>query len=171
MKPRIDISAKQKFTIWESGNWNARERIGRSTLVCGPKGEKMQVIFDTNPAQYVFQYLFFADLDQVVVSVFIRSRAKDTYYYDIDLSKITSLTTQQIQGHAVARASMESLFKLKKTGEPDFEAMLNASYSEDRIGYNTAYRDLMREAIAKALTPPEGQRLFWGTPREVHTEH
>lgn len=169
MKPRIDISAKQRFTIWESGNWNDKENIGRATLVAGPDGERLPVIFDTNPEKYVFQYLFFADVDQVVAMVFVRNRGEH-FQYDISMSKIVNLTTKNVQGNPVAHANMESLFKLKESGSADFIPMLERAYNKDRMGYKETYAELLKQAVTKAFTKAQEQHLFWGVSRTTNAE-
>lgn len=178
MKPRIDISAQNNFTIWESGKWNRASAVGRSTLIAGPDGEKLQVIFDRcseedpmKPRNSNFHFLFFANLGQVVATAFIRkATATEQFYYELDLSRITALRTEPVQGISVARASMENLFSLTEMGAAAFEPMLRRAYNNSQTGYKEAYYDLIIQAVRKAMTPSADQTLFWGIPRVTDKE-
>jgi hypothetical protein len=165
MKPRIDITAQNSFAIWESGCWRDKERIGRATLVCGPSGEKLDVIFDNNPATATFHYLFFAEIGQVIATAFIREVGQSKYQYDLALKRIDALTIEPIQGNPVARAKTEFLWKLKQMGGPNAGTLIHESYKPDRMGFNEDYLLLIKTAVQKAFTAQEEQKLFWGTPR------
>jgi hypothetical protein len=183
MKPRIDISAQNSLTIWESGAWNSTQGVGRSTLISGPEGERLNVIFDTNPEFSNFHYLFFARVGQMVATVFVRKlpnrpdvpdflqrtqpNVGETYRYELELNRIQTLSTEQVQGNAVPRAQMESLWVHQEVGPRNAEELIYKNYKSDRIGYKDVYRDLMVQAVEKAFTLAENQKLFWGIPRPV----
>lgn len=170
MKPRIDISNQNSFTIWESGAWNEKKNIGRSTLIAGPNGEQLQVIYDSSPVRSNFHFLFFAGASQVVATAFVRKKSNDLFEYDLSLSRINSLSTETIQGSPVARANMDVLWLLKEAGPKQFDAMIERSYNKERIGYKETYHTIITQAVMKALTKPEEQKLFWGTPRETNRD-
>jgi hypothetical protein len=176
MKPRIDLTDKGSHAIWESGRWNQEQALGRSTLIAGPDGEKLSVVFDSDPKKTNFHYLFFANPQQVVANAFVRAQrvegytlpgAFSSYKYDLELLRIDTLTNEIVQGASVPRATYSTLWTLRQFGSADFEEMVDRSYNDSRIGYKRVYRDLVLEAIRKALTPAEDQRLFWGIPRNT----
>lgn len=165
MTPRIDISAQNSFTIWESGSWDSSKKLGRSTLVADIEGEKLNVIFDTNVTNSNFHFLFFANIGQVIATAFIRQRKENEFQFDLELRRIESIATVPIQGNPVARANMTSLWMAKSVGPRDAYQMVSSAYTPDRIGYRKPYRDLVLCAIEKAFTKSDDQHLFWGIPR------
>ena len=166
MKPRIDISAKGSLTLWESGAWSEKEKVGRATLISGPEGEKLNVIYDANATTSNFHYLFFAHPGQVVSTAFIRKDSDEHYSFYLRLSKIDSLTVDSVQGEAVAKANFKILWSLMSEGSFDsVEKSINGTYTESRIGYKPEFRELIALSLKKAMLSPKDQCLHWGIPR------
>lgn len=169
MKPRIELSDKGNATIWESGSWQPSQGIGRGCLVAGPEGEALQVIFDKNPATANFQFLFFANPNQVIATAFVREVIPGQTKYDLVLSRLKALETDYVQGEPTLRPELETLWSLKQIvpRTTQVHQLVEASYRGDRIGYKEVYKELILAAVEKATTPGTGQRLFWGTPRNT----
>jgi hypothetical protein len=169
MKPRIELSDKGNATIWESGSWQPSQGIGRGCLIAGPEGEPLQVIFDKNPQTANFQYLFFANPNQVIATAFVRRVHPDQTKYDLTLSRLKALTSDIVQGESVLRPELETLWTLKQIVPKTTQVhhLVEASYVPDRLGYKETYKELVLAAVEKASTPGSGQRLFWGVPRNT----
>jgi hypothetical protein len=169
MKPRIELSDKGNPTIWESGSWQKPQGIGRGCLIAGPEGEKLQVIFDKNPQTANFQYLFFANPNQVIATAFVKDVPPNQIKYDLTLSRIKALTSDIVQGESVLKAELETLWTLKQIVPKTTQVhqLVEASYLPSRIGYKNVYKEIMLAAVEKAMTPSAHQKLFWGTPRNA----
>ncbi len=169
MKPRIELSDKGNATIWESGSWLESQHTGRGCLVAGPEGEPLQVIYDKNPQTANFQFLFFANPNQVVATAFVRTMPGGQKKYDLTLSRIKALTTDLVQGEPVLRTDLDTLWTLKQIipANADIHRYIEKSYEPTRLGYKSIYKDLIFAAVDKATTPGDKQRLFWGTPRNT----
>jgi hypothetical protein len=169
MKPRIELSDKGNPTIWESGSWQKPTGIGRGCLIAGPNGEKLQVIFDKNPQTANFQFLFFANPEQVIATAFVRDVPPNQMKYDLTLSRIKALTSDIVQGESVLKAELETLWTLKQIvpKHTQVHQLIESSYLPNRIGYKDVYKDLILAAVDKAMTPSTRQKLFWGIPRNT----
>lgn len=173
MKPRIDLTAQGSHAIWESGRWDAEKAVGRSTVIAGPEGEKLNVVYDSDPNKTNFHYLFFANPGQIIANAFVREIKDPTaiigsfkkYKYDLELLRIEALTNDIIQGESVPKAQYAPLWTLKKFGTYPCKDMVDASYNSSRLGYRPVYRDLILAAVEKAFTSAQHQELFWGIPR------
>lgn len=167
MKPRIELSDKGNPTVWESGSWQSSAGIGRGCLIAGPEGEKLKVIFDKNPQTANFQFLFFANPNQVIATAFVRDVPPGQTKYDLTLSRIKALTSDIVQGESVLKAELETLWTLKQIVSKNTQVhqLVEASYLPNRIGYKDVYKELILAAVDKAMTPSTRQKLFWGVPR------
>lgn len=169
MKPILDISAKNSFTVWESCVW--RDSFSSSVIVGDRDSNKLQVIYERDPTRSSTHALFYANVDSVLAGCFISKSNKkhSTSLVRVELVRIESLTTKQVQGQPVPDAKLVPVFLtstpivLDYDQEPDMKKLLGNF--EDLPSLPNA-RHIMEEAIRKAMTPPAKQRVFWGLPRQ-----
>lgn len=168
MKPILDISTKGSFTVWESCVW--REAFSSSVLVAGPDTSKLNVIYDKDPTRSSTHSLFYANVNNVLAGCFISKRdsRRSLDSVRVELMRIEGLTTKLVQDQNVPNAALVPIFLasvpmiVEYDKEPDFKTLLKTW--SDRPSLPNA-RELMENAIRKAMTPPEQQKLFWGVPR------
>lgn len=163
MKPRIDLSQQGRFTIWESSFWNEDNKQGLAVLTSGPRGEKLQVVYELRPTTSNFHYLFAAAIDNRVATVLVNlsNTEGQPQGYTFKLEKIESLYTEQIQGNPVARARLMSIFQCQVRDPKELDAVYNDSVE----GFHQVFLDLMKACAEKATTPALQQKLGWGLPR------
>jgi len=168
MKPIFDISQKHSFTVWES--CVQRATFSSSVLVSGPATEKLQVIYDKDPTRTSTHALFYANVGNILAGCFIskpRGKQKESMVR-IELVRIENVTTKQVQGETQPDPLLVPLHLVAIPVVLDTKSMPNmdlllSSY-EDRASLPNA-RELMEQAVRKAVTPPDLQQLFWGIPR------
>ena len=169
MKPIFDISKKNhSFTVWESCVW--RPTFSSSVIVGGPSTEKLQVIYDKDPTRTSTHALFYANVGNILAGCFIsKPRGKQTQMMvRVELVRIENLTTKQVQGETQPDPLLIPIHLVnvpvafQSSIAPDIGVLLS-SY-EDRPSLPNA-REMMEHAVMKAMTLPEKQHLFWGTPR------
>lgn len=172
MKPLLDISNKNNFTVWESCVW--RQDFSSSVLVADQDSKQMQVIYEKNPARNSTHALFYANVSNVLAGCFISKprRGSTTSKINIELVRIESLTTKTIQGNTVPQAKLTPLYLTSASGVINFDVEPEAAALDELLkGYIDQpslpnAREMMRQAIIKAMTPPDKQKVFWGLPRQ-----
>lgn len=167
MKPILDISAKNSFTVWESCVW--RDTFSSSIVVADEATNKLQVIYDRDPLRSSTHALFYNNVGNILAGCFINKRRSPRVEgtVRVELVRVESLSTKEVQGHTIPDAKLEPLYLTSasciKCDELDIEEILG-SYKE-KPSLPNAYA-LMTAAIQKAMTPPSQQKLFWGIPRQ-----
>lgn len=165
MKLKIDISRHSQFTIWELGGWNPGYQFGTSSIIAGPKGEPLQVIYERDPTKNLLHFLFFAKTGMIAATCYVK-QAPDGYAFTLSLGRITELRTELVQGQPRAKADVETLFACRK----DVEDTTNLESLLDGVEFPASVpnaRELMLHAINKALRPASDQKLFWGVARQT----
>lgn len=171
MKVRLDLTKTNRFTVWESGGWDATRRppFGNSVIVAGPDGEKMKIAFDTNPRENITQCAFFAEIGQTLAACYITSTSgeKDAgLNVTMELARIQLLSTELVQGEARPVTKLQTLWVHKELVLSDLSlpgVVLNYDIRKD--GHRLEYQTLLSVALEKALTPLSEQRFFWAIPR------
>lgn len=170
MKPLLDISSKNSFTVWESCVW--RSGFSSSVLVSDQDSNKMQVIYDRDASRSSAHALFYANVGNVLAGCFVTKSRGKTSSVRVELLRIETLTTKTVQGNTVPEAKLApihlnsspcSVVEDAQLDEKELDRLIGPY--EDRPSLPNA-RELMRQAILKAMTLPEQQHLFWGIPRQ-----
>lgn len=172
MKPLLDISAKNSFTVWESCVW--RQDLSSSVLVSDQDTNKMQVIYDRDPSRSSAHALFYANVGNVLAGCFIKKsrRADSPSVIRIELVRVENLTTKIVQGHTNPEAKLTPIWLTNASGLINFDLEPEAAALDELLrGYIDQpslpnAREMMKQAIMKAMTPPSKQHLFWGIPRQ-----
>jgi hypothetical protein len=147
-----------------------RATFSSSVLVSGPATEKLQVIYDKDATRTSTHALFYANVGNILAGCFVskpRGKQKESMVR-VELVRIDAITTKPIQGETHPDATLTPLhlmsipIVLTHGQDPDMRALLGSF--EDRPSLPHA-RELMEQAVRKAVTPPEFQQLFWGVPR------
>jgi hypothetical protein len=163
MKPIFDISSKKSFTVWESGGWTDDTGIGSSILVADPSSNKMKVIYDLNAEFSDKHALFYANIGCILAGCFV-SMEGTQLNFNLEVSRITSLTTVLVQERVIPTADTEVLYLSHKLVDSNTEP---TKLVEDMSEFSSMpnIKDMMMLAIQKALTIREEQRIFYGIPR------
>lgn len=169
MKPILDISSKSSFTVWESCVW--RDAFSSSVLVADHETNKMQVIFDKDPTRSSTHALFYANTGNILAGCFISKgkRPREMDIVRVELMRMENLITKQVQGHTVPEAKLSPVYlssiamRVEYDVEPKFDQLLGAYEDRPSLPHG---RQLMENAIRKAMTSPDKQKLFWGIPRQ-----
>ena len=177
MKPRIDLSKTNRFTIWESGGLDMKRipPLGTSIIVAGPDGEQLKIAFDTNPRENVTHCAFFAEIGQVLACCFLNHTqyTPDTGELNVslELARIQALTTELVQGEAKAVAKLQTLWVHRESTDNKRLLGLADRYDPTVEGQRPEYQNLLRRALEKANVPLKEQRFFWAIPRpRLHEE-
>lgn len=171
MTPNIELSNKGRITIWETG-FSRADGTGIAYIIAGADGQKLQVIYD-NKKGYLFT------LDQVATHIafverrVLKSEQEEVMAYKVMLSKISSVTTEIVQGNAQLKPEITNLWlyqasmPVKTSVEDTVTTIVNAcKASLDQDFYKEFYESLIDAAIKKASTITKYPRLFWGIPRK-----
>lgn len=164
MKPKFDISAKNSFTVWESGRFNDRQGFGTSVLVADTDSGPLQVIYDKDPTKVANQFLFYANVGNLLAGSYVKQTGNE-WVFNIELLRIDNLITTSIQGHAVPKAETSVLFMCRKMVDDAFDTdkILSDFIQPESLPHS---RELLVQAIQKSLTVQEQQKLFYGVPRQ-----
>lgn len=165
MRPMLDISAKNSFTVWESGRWNEDKGYGSSILVAGPDSEPLPVIFEREPTQNVPHCLFYANVGCILAGSYVKHVPdQNRWLFTLEMVKIESLYTQQVQGHPVPRITDTVLYtKRVLVLDPNDTFELLKGFEQPQSLPHS--RELMELAIQKSLLPAAEQRMFYGVAR------
>jgi hypothetical protein len=163
MKPRIDLSQNGRFTIWESSFWNEDDKQGLAVLTSGPRGEKLQVVYELRPTTSNFHYLFAAAIDNRVVTALVNLSNSESQPlgYTVKIEKIDALYTEQVQGNPVPKVRLTPVFQCQVRDPKEIDSVYNSSVE----GFQQVFLDLMKACAEKATTPAAQQKLGWGIPR------
>jgi hypothetical protein len=173
VKPILDISNKNSFTVWESCVW--RDSFSSSVIVGDQQSNKMQVIYDRDPTRSATHALFYANVDSILAGCFISKptpRFPNSSLLRLELVRIESLTTKTVQGNTIPDAKLAPLFLTSAAGKLDFEKGVTQSHLDELLKSFSDLpslpnaRSMLEQAVTKAMTPPAQQRLFWGIPRQ-----
>ena len=133
MRPIIDISSKNSFTIWES--CVQRTSYSSSILVSDQDSNKMKVIYDRDPSKSSTHALFYANVGNILAGCFIEKKnspkkvgvARNPRTFRnlrpkivqstliessvrVELVRIESLSTKTVQGRTVPHANLAPLY-------------------------------------------------------------
>lgn len=168
MKPRIDISKTSRFIIWEGGGWDGKKKqrqpSGSAIIVAGPDGEKLPICFDVNPTMYSTQCAFYANINQMLVAAYVTSEGM-SFNITIELARIEELTTDLVQGEAVAKPKLKTLWVHRELVAPAEVYEVYRKYDPTKDGNRLEYQNLIEVAVNKACTPLDQQSFFWAIPR------
>lgn len=166
MKIRTDLSSSGRFTVWESGGWHRDGKYGSSVIIASAQGDRLDVIFDTDPHQNVTHACFFAEQGLLVAGAYLRPTS-DPHVFNgqVGLYRISELTTSIIQGQAKPRANTELLW-LRSVNNIDSTVGKNLPRLENvSEELHAAQANLLSVAFQKAATKSNEQKIFWGNPR------
>lgn len=165
MKPQFDITAKNSFAVWESGSWKDKQGIGSAILAADQDSNKLQVIFDKDPTKTQNHALMYANVGYVLAGCFAKRQGPNLNFH-LELTRIDSLTTRQVQVDMKAVADTSVLYMSRKLVPLDSQniKLLALADMPELPSLPNAYQ-MMELAIEKALTPLPRQRIFYGLPR------
>lgn len=176
MKIRLDLTKTNRFMVWEAGglDTNRKMPICSSVIVAGPDGEKLKIAFDVNPRENITQCAFFAEIGQVLAACYV------TYIpglvngpqrnVTLELARIEQLTTDMVQGEAKAVPVLQTLWVHRELIDVDKVLDVVNRYDASKDGHRDTYKNLLKVAVEKALTPLIDQHFFWAIPRVPTTQ-
>lgn len=167
MNLHIELTNSKNFAAWEGGAFNPQLHRGDTVLLAGPDGEKLNVIFNSDVTKRLKHALYVLETGHLVAEAHINRTRNRTYKVRINLSKITRLYTETIQGHPVPKADMETIWMCQRDFATADEMLELKDYKPSELGYREEYHLLMKAALEKALVNKEEQRVFWGNPRRT----
>lgn len=166
MKIRTDLSSSGRFTVWESGGWHRDGKYGSSVIVADAQGDRLDVIFDTDPKQNVTHACFFAEQGLLVAGAYLRPTSVEGLYNgQVGLYRIAELITTIVQGVAQPKTVTELLW-LRSVNNID-GTVGNTLPRLDNVSssLHKAQQNLLTVAFNKASTKSDEQKIFWGNPR------
>lgn len=151
-----------------------RDSFSSSVLVADQDSNKMSVIYDKDPTRSAAHALFYANVGNILAGCFISKPTPKhkTSLLRVELVRIEGLTTKQVQTETLPDAKLKALFlassprDLDFTKEPSDSELETILQSFADLPSLPNARQMMKEAIIKAMTPPAKQHLFWGLPRQ-----
>lgn len=168
MQANIELTPKLHFASWEGGGYTSTKDLGQAVLVASPEGLKLPVLYDRGPKVPTspYHYLFVVDVNFILAQVSLAKKSETgEITATVSLSRITSLSTEQVQGKAVAKANTDVLFATRQVF-PTEESLLALDYFDSDSVHKDQYKQLLSAAVKKALTSRASQKLFWGVPRQ-----
>lgn len=155
VKPRIDVTSKGHFAIWESGRFNPSTGSGFAVIVSGPNGEMLKSFYDKDPSRYNHHFLFPANLDMLIATANV-SRSTRGMSYTLELRRVI-----QLQKHEeTAECLTELVWALHGRVKDNKLDLLYPALMNDQM------RNMVEAAWKKATSPHTEQKLFWGYPRD-----
>ena len=170
MKPRIDLSRKSRFIIWESGGWdgttNKRSPSGSALVIGGPDGEKLPICYDVNPRRNVYQCAFFANIGQMIAAAFVTTE-NAKFNVSLELARIEELTTEMVQGTATPAPKLKMMWIHRELVDGENVHEVYKKYDPEKEFHRPEFQNLLKVAVTKACTPLDEQSFCWAIPRPV----
>jgi hypothetical protein len=163
----VEQTQSLSYAMWEEGGLNPLVGNGYATLVAGPNGEKLKVIYDKNPQKNRAHNLYVLDIGHLVSKARIRHLSDKTVGVDLHLLKVDMLYSENVQGHPVPKARVTPIWSMKTVAPHDDVDRVLKEYNSDTLGYAPEVKELLAATLTKAMTPFEEQKMFWGIPRNA----